>query len=86
MCAKQPFRTERYLQIPRNIDDHDALVAAYEQQQLEQLSALVVQRCLPPVLYDQLGHEHGDLAIGVIVLYLQNVFDQRHQDEAVWRR
>jgi len=65
------------LQIPGNVDHHDALVSAYKKKQLQQLGPLVVKRSLPPVFDDELGNEDGDLTIRMVALDLQDVLDQR---------
>ena len=41
------------LQVPRDIDDDDALIAPYKQQELENLDSLIVEEILPPVLYNE---------------------------------
>jgi hypothetical protein len=43
---------EGRLEVPRNVDDHNALIAAYQEKQLKQLSTLVVQGRLPPMFDD----------------------------------
>ena len=73
------------LQIPRDVDDRNPLIAAHQEKQFENLGALVVEWRLPPVFNDQLGNEDRDLAIGMLTLNLENVFYQRHQDEAIGR-
>jgi Putative MetA-pathway of phenol degradation len=40
------------LEVPGNVDHHDALIPAYKQKQFQQLSPLVVKRSLPPVVDD----------------------------------
>jgi hypothetical protein len=77
-CRRRPE-----LQVPGNIDDHNALIPAYKKKQLQQLSPLVVKRSLPPVFDDELGDEDGDLTIRMVALDLQDVLDERHDDEAV---
>ena len=66
------------LQVPGDIDHHNALIPAYQQEQFEQLGPLVMEWGLPPVFDDQFGHQDSDLTIRVFVLNFQNVLDQRH--------
>jgi len=54
-------------------------------QQFEKLGALVVEWRLPPVFNDQLGDQDRDLAVGMLMLNLENVFYQRQQDKAIGR-
>jgi hypothetical protein len=73
------------LQVPGDIDHHDALISPHQQKQLEQLSPLVVERRLPPVFDHQLGDQDGDLTIRVVMLDFQDVLDEGHDDKAVRR-
>ena len=43
------------LEIPRDVDDDNSLVTPDEEQQLQQLNALVMKEVLPPVLNHELG-------------------------------
>ena len=61
------------LQVPGNIDYHDALIPAYKQKQLQQLSPLVVERSLPPVFDDEFGDKDSNLTIRVVAFDLQDV-------------
>ena len=69
--------------VPGDVDDGDAGVASHQEKELEELGALVVEGRLPPVFDDELGDEDGDLALGVVLLELQDVVDQGHEHEAV---
>ena len=51
------------LEVPGDVDDDDALIAVDKKEQLQQLSALVVERCLPPAFDNEFGNEDGDLTI-----------------------
>jgi hypothetical protein len=75
--------SEVELQLPGNVDHHDALIPAYKKKQFQQLSPLVVKRSLPQVFDDELGDEDGDLTVSMVALDLQNVLDEWHDDEAV---
>ena len=78
--------SESHLEIPGDVDDDDPLVAAQQEQQLEKLSALVVERGLPPVFDNQLRHENGDLTVRMSAFELQDVVEQRSEHEAIRRR
>ena len=73
------------LQIPGNVDDRNSLIAAHQEKQFENLGTLIVEWRLPPVFNDHLGNQDRDLAVGVLTLYLEDVFYQRHQDKAIGR-
>ena len=74
---------EGQLEVPRNVDDHNALIAAYQEKQLKQLSTLVVQRRLPPMFDNQFGDEDRDLTVGMIAFNLEDVTDERHQNKTI---
>ena len=47
------------------------------------MGSLIVERSLPPVFDDQLGNEDCDLAVGMVAFDLEDVVDERAEDEAV---
>ena len=59
--SRRRLRGSTVLQIPGNVDHHDAPVAAHQQNHLQQAGAPVVQQALPPVAHHQLRHQHADL-------------------------
>ncbi len=53
LCRQLSFCINRArLQVPRDIDNHNALITAHKKKQFEELSALVVKGRLPPVFDD----------------------------------
>jgi len=60
-------------QIPGNIHHYNPLIPFHQQQQLEQLHPLIMQRILPPMPYDKFGQEHCHLPPGILLLQLQDV-------------
>jgi hypothetical protein len=70
------------LQVPGDVDNNDAPVASPEKEQLQELSALVVERGLPPVFDHELRDEDGDLTFGVVVFDLEDIIDERREDVA----
>jgi hypothetical protein len=65
-AGKVPEEIGALLQVPGDVDNNDALVTSPEEQQPEELSALVVERGLPPVFDHEFGDEDGDLTLGVV--------------------
>jgi hypothetical protein len=74
------------LKIPGNLDDDDALVAPQKEQDLQELSSLVVKWRLPPMANHEFGDQYSDLAVRVRVFNFQDVIDQGHEHEAVGER
>ena len=70
------------LEVPGDVDYGDALIASDQQEEFQDLGALVVEWGLPPVFDYEFGDEDGDLSFGVVVLDLEDVVDQREEDEA----
>jgi hypothetical protein len=77
------FRFALALQVPGDIDDDDALIAAHQEQEFEELRSLVVEEVVPQAADDEFGKQDGDLAVGVVALDLQDVLDERHENKAV---
>ena len=70
------------LEVPGDVDDDDALVAADEEQQLKELRALIMKEVLPPLFHDEFGNQDGDLAVRMAGFEQQDVVNQWHEDEA----
>src|SRR5208337_1300929 len=72
-------------EVPGNIDDYDAAIAAHEQDYLQQFSAAVVQQVIPPVADYQLRDQYADFTELGLAFHIQNVIDHREDDVAVRR-
>jgi len=53
--------------IPRRTDGEDVLVAAGQQRPLQQPAALVVKKVFVPLILDQLGDHHDNVALGILL-------------------
>jgi len=76
-CENRPAGA---LQVPGDVDDDDALVALEQEEQLEELDALVVEEVFPPVFDDEFGEEDGDFAAGVLVFEFEDVVHEGADD------
>ncbi len=71
-------------QVPRHVDDHNALTPIEEQQGFEPLCAVVMQEVMIPAGLDEFGDEHRDLAVRMLVPHLQYVVEDGLERAAVW--
>ncbi len=64
----------------------DALVALSEEGPLEQAAALVVEKIFEPTIFDEGGNDDDHAALRILFRKLENVLDERDDDETVGRR
>lgn len=72
--------------IVRGAHSENALVAADQKHPFQQAAALVVEEIFVPAAFHQLGNDHDDTAIGMLVGQFQNVLNDRNNNEAIRRR
>ena len=71
-----------FSEIPRYIDDYDAVSALGQQAHRDDLSTLVVKKILIPLAFDELWQHNCDGAIRVLSLDFQDVIDDRLHHES----
>src|SRR5258708_19282752 len=64
----------------------DALVAVGEQHPFEKAAALIVEKVFKPSVFHELGYNHDDAAIGMLLGKVEDELNDGNDDEAVWRR
>jgi hypothetical protein len=78
-----PLTAPSRIQMPRHVDYGDSLRSPSQECSLKPGCALIVEEVLIPMLFYQLGNDHGDLPVRVLFLKIQDVFDNRVDDEAI---
>src|SRR5260370_35551335 len=72
--------------VPGRSHRKDALVAVGEQHPFEKAAALIVEKVFKPSVFHELGYNHDDAAIGMLLGKVEDELNDGNDDEAVWRR
>ena len=81
MSQKFPRKLqESGVQVPRDVDDDDALVAAKQQERLQDRSAFVMKQMVIPMALDQLRNQDGNLLTRIRALGFENVIHNWGKD------